>query len=226
MCLDADGWFLRDFYIDEFMYDDETPYTALIEDNDLKANPNYYNSFWIEREKYIKVIQEKLEYNTKHLLTCHGFQVFNVNVLQEMKRQYMIPNKLTYLDFMKISPYEFSWYNIWLQKSATIPIHICEPWFKYYHMAYQQFAEVITNVDEESLGRAYVDVTICSFERDCRIISVADIDKIYYPMQIDIILKIFYIIFINYPRKVFKMIKNRRIIRKIIIKIKNRNQIN
>lgn len=194
MCLDSDGWFIKEFYVKDFMYDSEIPYTVLYEDKDLKCNPYYYNSFWEGREKQIKIIQNKLNYKTNHLLTCHGFQIFNSAVLQSLKSEYMVPNKLTYLNLITVANYEFSWYNIWLQKTQIIPIHICEPFFKTYHMAYQQFEEVFSGVTEETLKNAYIGITLCNYERTARIISVNDIDKIIYAPKTDQLLKLLQVI--------------------------------
>lgn len=180
LCLDSEAYFIRDFYFDDFMYDEEIPYTVLIEDNDLKSNPNYYHYYWKEREKKIQIIQDEMEYHPKHLLTCHGFQIFNTNVLKRMKTDYLLPNNLSYLDLIKISPYEFSWYNIWLQKSQVMPIYMCEPFFKTYHMAYQQFGDVMNNVDETELSRGYVGVVINSNYTKGEMIKVTDIDKLQY----------------------------------------------
>ena len=180
LCLDSEAYFIRDFYLDDFMYDEEIPYTALIEDNDLKTNPNYYHCYWKEREKKIQIIQDEMEYHPKHLLTCHGFQIFNANVLKRLKTDYMSLNNLSYLDLIMLSPYEFSWYNIWLQKSQVMPIHMCEPFFKTYHMAYQQFGDVMSNVDETELSRGYVGVVINSNYTKRKIIKVNDIAKLHY----------------------------------------------
>lgn len=181
MCLDSEAYFIRDFFLDEFMYDDEYPYTILVDDNELKVNPNYYHQYWIGREKHINMIMDKLEYNTSHLLTCHGFQIFNVKVLRNFKQDYMKPNCISYLDLIKESPYEFSWYNIWLQKTHIIPLYICGPLFKIYHMSYQQYIDFMLNVNEEELSRGYVGIVMNSnFSRDNRLLYLRDIDKIYW----------------------------------------------
>lgn len=119
------------------------------------------------------------------------------------------------MDLIKLSPYEFSWYNIWLQKSQAMPIHSCEPLFKYYHMAYQQFGDVITNVDDKTLARSYIGVTICSYRRDQRVLAVSDIDEVYYDVKNDVIAKIFRVIMKNYIRSIkSKLRKIRAILRR------------
>lgn len=161
-CLDSDAVFIRDFYTYDFMYDEKTPYSVLMEDNDLKADPYYYQSFWIEREKALRRIQNEIGYNNKKLLTCHGFQNLSGKVLCDFKKNFMEVKGYNYIDLMNISPYEFTWYNIWLQKSKIIDIHICEPLFKTFHMQHQLYTSWLLGIDIEDLRRSYVGIVINS----------------------------------------------------------------
>ena len=43
-CMDSDGVFIRNFYISDFMYDKNTPFTVLVEDNELKVDPEYFKT--------------------------------------------------------------------------------------------------------------------------------------------------------------------------------------
>lgn len=162
LCLDSEAYFIREFRYNEFMHDDEIPYTVLIEDRDLKSNSNYYHEYWIEREKKIEIIQKEMQYETRHLLTCHGFQTFSCCVLEDMEQNFMKVKGYSYLELIKRSPYEFSWYNIWLQKSQIIPIYSCEPHFKTYHLPMQQFEAVVSDMDESDLKRGYVGIILQS----------------------------------------------------------------
>ena len=132
-CMDSDGVFIRDFFTTDFMYDDETPYTILVEDNELKVEPEYYNRYWIKREKLIRKIQREVGLVDERVLTCHGFAIFSSKVLESFYDNYLTPMSRTYIDLLKISPYEFSWYNMWLQKDKTIDIQIKEPLIKFFN---------------------------------------------------------------------------------------------
>jgi len=167
LCIDSELEFIREFYLDEFMYDEEIPYSVLIEDNDLQINPNYYKAFWVERQKQLDKIKQTLGITDRHVMTCHGMQTFNVSVMEDMEEKFVKPNGLSYLKMLEIAPYEFSWYNYYLQKERLIPIHPCEPHFKTYHMPYQQIVDVIQGVNKETLKRAYAGVILNSnYSRD------------------------------------------------------------
>lgn len=162
MCLDSDAVFIRDFYIDDFMYNEDTPYSVLLEDNALKADPVYYQCFWIDREKSIRKIQKEMEIYEKKMITCHGFQIFSKKVLSDFKANFMNIKGYTYRSLMEISPYEFSWYNFWLQKAKPIDIHFCDEIFHYYHMPHQHIHALLSGITIEDLARSYVGVVINS----------------------------------------------------------------
>lgn len=162
LCLDSDGIFIRDFFLNDFMFDERTPYTVLIEDNELKSDPYYYHTYWSKREEYLKKIQRELGVVDKKLLTCHGFQTFNCGVLADFKLNFMEQRGYNYIDLMRIAPYEFSWYNIWLQKCSVMTIHPCEPMFLYFHMRHQLYLSWILGRRLEDLKRSYVGIVINS----------------------------------------------------------------
>jgi hypothetical protein len=75
-------------------------------------------------------------------------------------------------------PYEFSWYNMWLQKSNVIPIHQIEPLVKVFHDEDQHVASLARGVGVEDLARSYLAVVVNSnYSRDLGPIS-AEADKI------------------------------------------------
>lgn len=170
-CIDSEAVFIRDFYYKDFMYDDTTPYSVLMEDSELRVDPLYYNSFWIEREKALKVIQREIGYNDRKLLTCHGFQNISSKVLHDFKLNFMENNGYDYIRLMEISPYEFTWYNVWLQKSHIIDIHICDPFFKTFHMQHQLYLYWLLGISEEDLKRSYVGIVINSNFCDGKVID-------------------------------------------------------
>lgn len=161
-CIDSDAEFIRKFYYYDFMYDDHTPYSVLVEDKDLKADPVYYETFWTEREKALLRIRDEMEIKTSKLMTCHGFQNFSSKVLKNFKENFMVVKGYDYVDLMKISPYEFTWYNLWLQKSKVIDIHPCEPFFKTFHMKQHLLYSKMQGVSLDDLARSYVGIIINS----------------------------------------------------------------
>ncbi len=160
-CIDSDSYFIRDFYLKDFMFDENTPYTILIEDNDLKADPFYYYKYWTHsREMMIPNIQRELEMGERRLLTCHGFQIFSAKVLEDFKKRYMDVNHYSYSKILEICALEFSWYNLWIQKEHPIPIHNCEPLFKTFHTEAQYVMTWLSGVETADLKRSYIGIVM------------------------------------------------------------------
>jgi len=176
-CMDSDGQFVRDFYISDFMYDDDTPYTILVEDNELAVEPEYYKKYWTEREKLIRAIQKEIGLTDKRMLTCHGFAILSCKVLKSLHDGYLVPNSLTYKDLLSISPYEYSWYNMWLQKDKTIEIQFREHIFKYFHHKNHHREYLQKGITLDDIARGYLGVVINSnYSRWDGVVSYEDGD--------------------------------------------------
>jgi hypothetical protein len=160
--IDSDAVVLRPFGKRDLMFDSGTPFTVLLEDHELKIEPKYFAENWQGRESSLREIQSFLGLEDTRILTCHGHQVLSAKVLQSFKEQVLDPRNLTYRDILEISPYEFSWYNFWLQKSQVIPIHQREPYFKVIHSAEQHLEIALKGITMEDISRAYIGVIINS----------------------------------------------------------------
>jgi|SaaInlStandDraft_2_1057019.scaffolds.fasta_scaffold12752_4 hypothetical protein len=185
LCIDSDAEFLRDFYFSDFMSDANTPFTILAEDNELVVDPEYYKEHWIGREKLIQVIKKELGVEDRRTLTCHGMSIFSAKVLKTFKEKYLIPRGYTYVDALKKSPYEFSWYNFWLQKDKTIPILFREPLFKTFHNKSQHLEYIRKNITLNDISRGYLGIVMNSnYSRDFGVISYDTVEP--YKNSLDI----------------------------------------
>lgn len=203
-CLDSDGIFIRQFGYDDFLCQDGYPYTVLFEDCDLKADPDYYEKFWQLREKSLEKIKNELNFYNNRTITCHGFQIFNYQVLKHMKKHFMDVNMYTYESLMTISPYEFSWYNFYLQKSNVIPIHICGEMFKCFHTPKQYVLSLLGGLKLDDLRRSYVGIILNSNYTKGKDINFGDISKFH----INITLKQYLYVTREFFYSFLKSIKN------------------
>ena len=162
LCVDSDTVFIRDFYISDFMHDEDTPYTVLVMDKDLSIERHYRSAFWVGRQRAIKKIYDFMELNDRRLRTCHNSQVFNVQVLESLARDFMKPKALKYNDLLKISPYEFSWYNVWFQKTQLIKEFAVEPFFKMLHMRQEYTFSRLKLLRQEDYAEAFVGLILNS----------------------------------------------------------------
>ena len=171
-CLDSDAEFIRDFYFSDFMFDENTPFSVLVEDNELAVDPEYYKEHWAGRSKLIDIIKDELGVEDRRSLTCHNMTIFSKKVLKSFKEKYLLPRGYTYVDALKKSPYEFSWYNFWLQKDKTIPIEFREPLFKMFHNKSQHLEYLRKKITLKDISRGYLGIVINSnYSRDFGVIS-------------------------------------------------------
>lgn len=172
-CVDSDAVFIKPFGERDFMFDTETPFTVLVEDNELKVEPRYFQEHWVGRENSIRRIMNEVGLVDPIMRTCHGHQIFSSRVLKSFKEDFLNTRGWSYADAIEFEPYEFSWYCMWLQKSRVIEIHQIEPLVKVFHNESQHLEYILRGVKTEDIARGYLAVVINSnYSRD---MSVADI---------------------------------------------------
>ena len=161
-CVDSDAVFVRPLHREDFMFDATTPYTVLVEDNELKVEPRYYEQHWQGREPQLRKIQQLVGLQDRRVLTCHGHQIFSAKVLKSLKDDFMEPRGWSYEDLLEQAPYEFTWYNMWLQKARTIPIEIREPLVKVFHHEEQELEYALRGIMKADIARGYVALVVNS----------------------------------------------------------------
>lgn len=161
LCIDSDATFIRDFYVKDFMRDEKTPYSVLVMDKDLAVEKDY-QGYWDVRAELIQKIFDYVGLDDKRLRTCHNMQCFNSSVLKSLKEDFMQIRNLEYRDLIEISPFEFSWYNAWLQKSKIIEVVAVEPFFKVYHTRLEYNFSRLRLISKKDLARSYVGIVLNS----------------------------------------------------------------
>jgi hypothetical protein len=161
LCVDSDAYFIRDFFIIDFIAEKNIPFSVLVMDKDLYIE-KHYQEFGRWRKEMIKKIFKYIEFDDNRLLTCHGMTVLNRCVLEDLKKNLLDLKNKKYADLIEISPYEYSWYNAWLQKSNVIPIFAVEPFFKTFHMRLEYVFSKSKLITEEDLAQQYVGIVLNS----------------------------------------------------------------
>ena len=172
-CIDSDAIFLRNFTAEDFLASDGFPFSVLIEDKELLVEPRYFQDNWKSREESLRRISNEVGLRNETLLTCHGHQVISSQVLRSFHNAFLVPRGWGYVDALRFAPYEFTWYNFWLQKDQTIPIHAREPLVKVFHHEDQHIEYIIRGVRTEDIARAYLAVVINSnYSRGLGLVSL------------------------------------------------------
>lgn len=165
--IDGDSYFIRDFYISDFMHDDEIPYTTIHENKDLfqwmatKGNmlEHVMRSYNEDRDKVRNVFGRKGKYFD---WTCPN--LWSVKVFDHMKENYLIPNNLTFKNLLEYVPGELIWYGEYLLATQVIPIIPCESWFKPFHYLQQMIDFKNQGNTEETIAKNFLGIVMPSKE--------------------------------------------------------------
>ena len=173
-CLDSDGLFLQDFGKKDFLTSKGIPKIVLVEDKDLQIDNIYYNRYWVSRDVQLKKIAKLMMVDDDEMIlkTCHNFQLFTNEYIQKFKVEILKGNQWDYLDCILYSPYEFSWYNYFVQ-SRKMPYIQVEPYFKMVHSFEEFISMKISGSDSDSISRAYMGVVVNSnFQQTTKILEI------------------------------------------------------
>jgi len=83
-------------------------------------------------------------------------------VLRSLKEDFLEPRGWSYADMLAEAPYEFTWYNMWLQKSRVIPIAIREPLVKTFHHEGQHLEYALRGIGPDDIARGFLGVVVNS----------------------------------------------------------------
>ena len=135
--IDSDSYFIKDFYVSDFMYDDNTPYTVMHEQKDLFGWSSKYkdlighnpkNGFIEDRKKIMQVFDR----NGRYFDFGPGPVIWSTKVWEGLETVIQNSNK-TFTDLISHTASEFSWYGEFLLKYRVIDIIPLEPLFKFFH---------------------------------------------------------------------------------------------
>lgn len=161
-CVDSDAEFIRPFGELDFMFDSHAPYSVLVQDLELAVEPEYFRQYWGSRDAELRAIAETMGLDSRVVLSCHGHTVFSAVVLRSFVSEFLNARSWSYSDALEFSPYEFTWYNMWLQKSRVLDIHAREPWIKVFHNQAQHLEYILRGVTIDDLARGYLGVVVNS----------------------------------------------------------------
>ena len=164
--VDSDSYFIKNFTISDFMYTDETPYTVCHEQKDL-WNWSVWHTTQLgfdpkesfERDR--QVVMNMFSRTGKVFDFGPGPVIWSRKVWETLD-EIMEGNKLTWMDLMRISASEFTWYGETLLYSKVIDLIPIEPPFKFFHYHQQYIESKQLGITQEHIARNYIGITLQS----------------------------------------------------------------
>jgi hypothetical protein len=166
--LDSDSYFIKDFFISDFMYNDTTPYTVMHEQKDLFMWTSKYGSSTLNFDPYDSFKQDRTK-----IMNIFGRSgriydfgpgpiIWNTKVWKSLEDDYLIPNDLKFQSLIEYCPSEFSWYGEWLLQKRSIELFPIEPIFKFFHFnqQYQYYKQL--GYTEQDFAKQYSGIVMQS----------------------------------------------------------------
>jgi hypothetical protein len=122
VCLDSDTEFIRPFGRSDFMAHDTTPWFFAQDYSDLAADPFYRPRYWLEREKPLDRVRERLGVEKVPRVTVHNSLVMSSAVLEDFENIFLLREGLDFSDLMQMCTLEFFWYGTWMQRQQLVPL--------------------------------------------------------------------------------------------------------
>lgn len=145
--MDSDSFFIRNFYISDFLLDNNTPYTIMHENKELKeffarhnlhnckkeenANPRIAQGF-AESSDRIRSIFGLNKINAEYDFG-HTPLIINTDVWRQLEQKYLKPNNISYEQLLEHAGNDQQWYGETLLVLKTHPIFPKENIFKTFH---------------------------------------------------------------------------------------------
>ena len=162
--LDSDNYFITDFYVSDFMYNDTTPYTLMHECKDL-LQFTAKNSMDFVKKSFGETRLPIMEwFGRKGRLYDFGPTptIWSSKVWKGLKENYQDPNNLEFSDLILSASSEFTWYGEYLLYSKDIDLIPIEPLFKHYHYGEQYTEDKNNNITEQHLAQNFLGIVLQS----------------------------------------------------------------
>lgn len=166
VCIDSDSYFIRDFRLQDFMYDSITPYTIMHEQKELFNWALKYpaklhqikSGFENERRKIMGLFNRYGK-----VYDCGPSPtIWSCKVWETLHKEYLEPNKLTIKDLIDRVPSEFTWYGEWLLYRKPINIYPSEALFKVFHYSEQYNDFIGDGYTLDMLKENYIGIVLQS----------------------------------------------------------------
>lgn len=172
--VDSDSFFIKNFRVSDFMVDENTPYTILHENKELKQffvkhnkdNSLLYNNgdFWVSQGfaansnkiKEVFAINRSADYDFGHPPCIWSNEVWEV-----LFKMYIEPNNLDYETLIQYANSEQQWYGETLLATKLFPIFPKENMFKTFHYK-ENYDEFVKEHSLENIRYTYHGICLQS----------------------------------------------------------------
>lgn len=169
LCIDSDSYFIKPFYYNDFLVDEETPYTIMHQQKNLfQWTAKYSTELGFDPQTGFNDTREKIGKNIfgRTFKVNYDFGpspvIWSSKVWECLEEQYMRPNDLSFKDLIEYEASEFTWYGECLLAFKPIEIYPLEPLFLVFHYR-QQFEQMYNQgYTEKDIAKCYFGIIMTS----------------------------------------------------------------
>lgn len=160
LCIDSESIFIKDFYISDFMFSSDCPYTVLHENKDLLQLASNKNILKVANNFFNESLALKKIFNRKGKDYDFGPTpvIWSSKVWKALAENYLSQKNLTIWNAINEFPSELRWYGESLLKYKSIELNPIEPIFRVYHYNWQFFHLKKTGETVDKLRLNYLGV--------------------------------------------------------------------
>lgn len=161
VCVDSDCFFIKPFYIKDFMFNEDTPYTIC---HEYKSFFEFLDKYPLNFDPYQSFLQERLQ--IMELFGRDGVvydfgpgpTIWSCTVWEDLFENYIYANNLTFADLIKSNGSEFTWYGEWLMRTQKIRLVPKGPLFKNYHYPHQYHYDMQVGYKIDKITKLYLGI--------------------------------------------------------------------
>jgi len=169
LCIDSDSYFIKPFYYDDFMVDDETPYTVIHQQKNLfQWTARYSRELGFDPQTGFNKMREKIGKRLfgRTFKVNYDFGpntvIWSSKVWDCLEENYIKPNNLTFEQLIMYEASEFTWYGECLLSFRPIELYPIEPLFLVFHYPLQLKQFYDQGYTEQDIAKCYLGLTMTS----------------------------------------------------------------
>lgn len=165
--IDSDSIFIKDFYLKDFIHDENNPYTICHEQKELFS---WTSSEGGQFHDMIKTSYNDIRNNIKNVFGRTGINydfgpspiICSTKVWKWLEDEYCVSNNLNFYEIFYKYPSEFTWYGESFLQSEIHQMFPREPLFKVFHYAKQYTEYKSKGITLEQISQNYFGIVMQS----------------------------------------------------------------